>query len=114
VSRYRCVDAEKAAGFSVVAACRAAGVTRSAFYAWAAKGKPGPRTAEQAEAALVAEIGTIHRQSSGTYGSPRVHAAGAGSAGTTSTGCTPQRLPTAREWEQQHRHDHPLPSPLAA
>jgi len=74
VSRYRCVDAQKAAGFSVVAACQAAGVTRSAFYAWAAKGEQGPRTAEQGQAALVAEIRTIHRQSSRTYGSPRVHA----------------------------------------
>jgi transposase InsO family protein len=49
-------------------------VTRSAFYAWAAKGEQGPRTAEHGQAALVAEIRTIHRQSSGTYGSPRVHA----------------------------------------
>jgi hypothetical protein len=27
VSRYRCVDAQKAAGFPVVAACQAAGVS---------------------------------------------------------------------------------------
>jgi transposase-like protein len=33
VSRYRCVDAQKAAGFAVAAACKAAGVTRSAYYA---------------------------------------------------------------------------------
>ncbi len=32
--RYRCVDAQKAAGFPVVAACQAAGVTRSGYYAW--------------------------------------------------------------------------------
>ena len=74
MSRYRCVDAQKAAGFSVVAACRAGGVSRSAFYAGAVKGEQGPRTAERGQAALVAEIRTIHRQSSGTYGSPRVHA----------------------------------------
>jgi putative transposase len=36
VSRYRCVDAQKAAGFPVQAACKAAGVTRSAYYAWTA------------------------------------------------------------------------------
>jgi hypothetical protein len=30
MTRYRCVDAHKAAGFPVVAACQAAGVTRSA------------------------------------------------------------------------------------
>ena len=39
--RYRCVDAHKAAGFPVVAACQAARVSASAFYAWAAKGEQG-------------------------------------------------------------------------
>ena len=72
MSRYRCVDAQKAAGFPVVAACRAAGVSASAFYAWAAQREQGQPAAEQAEAELVAKIRTIHRESSGTYGSPRV------------------------------------------
>ena len=72
MSRYRCVDAQKAAGFPVVAACTAAGVSASAFYAWTAKRVPGQPAAEQAEAELVAKIRTIHRESSGTYGSPRV------------------------------------------
>jgi putative transposase len=72
VSRYRCVDAQKAAGFPVTAACQAAGVSTSAFYAWAARRTPA--AADQAEAALVAEIRTVHRESKGTYGSPRVHA----------------------------------------
>jgi transposase InsO family protein len=72
VSRYRCVDAQKAAGFPVVAACEAAGVSASAFYAWAAKGQQAPSAAEQAQAALVAEIRAIHTDSAGTYGSPRV------------------------------------------
>jgi putative transposase len=74
VSRYRCVDAQKAAGFPVVAACQAAGVSASAFYAWVAKREQGPRAAEHVEAALVAKIGTIHAESGGTYGSPRVTA----------------------------------------
>ena len=73
MSRYRCVDAQKAAGFPVTAACDAAGVSTSAFYAWAARCAPAA-AAEQAEAALVAEILAIHRESKGTYGSPRVHA----------------------------------------
>ena len=73
MSRYRCVDAQKAAGFPVVAACRAAGVSASAFYAWAARRAPAAAAA-QADATLVAEIRTIHRVSKGTYGSPRVHA----------------------------------------
>jgi putative transposase len=74
VSRYRCVDAQQAVGFPVVAACRAAGVSASAFDAWAASCKQRPRVAEQAEAELVAKIRTIHAESGGTYGSPRVTA----------------------------------------
>jgi putative transposase len=70
--RYRCVDAHKAAGFPVAAACTAAGVSASAFSAWAAKREQGQPAAEQAQAELVAKIRTIHRESAGTYGSPRV------------------------------------------
>jgi putative transposase len=73
--RYRCVDAQKAAGFPVAAACRAAGVSASAFYAWAARRTRAPSAAEQAEATLVAEIRSVHAGSAGTYGSPRVTAA---------------------------------------
>ena len=40
--RYRCVDAQKAAGFAVAAACQAAGVTRSVYSAWAATTAQGP------------------------------------------------------------------------
>ena len=72
--RYRCVDAHKAAGFPVAAACRAAGVSASAWYAFTAKCKQGPSAAEPTEAELVAEIRAIHTDSGGTYGSPRVHA----------------------------------------
>jgi putative transposase len=74
VSRYRCVDAQKAAGFPVVAACEAVGVSPSAFYAFTARRKQAPSAAEQAEAALVAEIRALHTDSGGTYGSPRVTA----------------------------------------
>ena len=73
MSRYRCVDAQKAAGFPVTVACQAAEVSTSAFYAWAARRAPAAAAA-QAEATLVAELRTIHRESKGTYGSPRVHA----------------------------------------
>ena len=45
--RYRCVDAQKAAGFPIAAAC---------------------------QAALVGEIRCIHARSGGSYGVPRVHA----------------------------------------
>jgi putative transposase len=72
VRRYRCVDARKAEGFPVAAACTAAGVSTSAYYAWAARGARGPSQRERDEAALVAEIRAIHAASEGTYGAPRM------------------------------------------
>ena len=74
MSRYRCVDAQKAAGFPVVAACDAAGVTRSAYYAWAASAAHGPSQHEREETGLVGEIRRIHARSHGTYGVPRITA----------------------------------------
>jgi putative transposase len=71
VSRYRCVDAQKAAGFPIAAACQAAGVTRSAYYAFTAK-RPSQR--QQDDARLIGEIRRIHARSHGTYGAPRVTA----------------------------------------
>jgi putative transposase len=73
VSRYRCVDAQKAAGFPVAAACKAAGVTRSAYYAWTIKAAQGAAARQREEARLVREIRRIHARSHGTYGAPRVH-----------------------------------------
>ena len=72
--RYRCVDAQKAAGFPVAAACTAAGVTRSAYYAWRTSTAQGPSERQRKEARLVGEIRRIHTHSKGTYGAPRVHA----------------------------------------
>ena len=72
--RYRCVDAQKAAGFPVAAACQAAGVTRSAYYAWTTSIAQGPSNHDRQEARLVAEIRRIHARSKATYGAPRVHA----------------------------------------
>jgi putative transposase len=74
VSRYRCVDAQKAAGFPVAAACDAAGVSPSAFYAFTASTQQGPSQAQREEVELLAEIRAIHTESGGTYGSPRVTA----------------------------------------
>jgi hypothetical protein len=71
VSRYRCVDAQKAAGFPIAAACQAAGVTRSASDTWTAR--PSAERHRE-EARLVGEIRRIHARSGGTYGAPRVHA----------------------------------------
>jgi putative transposase len=74
VSRYRCVDAQKAAGFPVAAACQAARVTRSAYYAWTAGAVQGASDRHREEARLVVEIRRIHTRSKGTYGAPRMHA----------------------------------------
>src|SRR5438876_5452513 len=70
--RYRCVDAQKAAGFPVAAACQAAGVQRSAYYAWTASAAQGPTDRQNEEVRLVGEIRRIHARSRGTYGAPRV------------------------------------------
>jgi putative transposase len=72
VTRYRCVDAQKAAGFPVAAACQAAGVTRSAYYAWTTHARRGPSDHDREEARLISEIRRIHARSHGTYGAPRV------------------------------------------
>ncbi len=72
--RYRCVDARKAEGFKVTAACDAAGVSTSAYYAWAATDGAPLSAAAQQQARLIAEIRAIHRESRGTYGSPRITA----------------------------------------
>jgi putative transposase len=74
VSRSRCVDAQKATGFPVAAACQAAGVTRSASYAWTAGAAQAAGERQREQARLVAEIRRIHARSKGTYGAPRVHA----------------------------------------
>lgn len=72
MSRYRHVDAMKAAGFPIAAACEAAEVSRSAYYEWKANEATGPSQAELDEAYLVNEIIDIHAATDGTYGSPRV------------------------------------------
>jgi putative transposase len=72
--RYRCVDAQKAAGFPVAAACTAAGVTRSAYYAWTTSAARGPSQRQRDEASLVGAIRRIHARSRGTDAAPRVHA----------------------------------------
>jgi putative transposase len=73
VMRYRCVAARKAEGFNVAAACEAAEVSRSAFYAWLERGE-GPTGAEWDEAHLIDQIRELHAASNGTYGEPRMTA----------------------------------------
>ena len=74
MTRYRWVAARKAEGFPTALCCRAARVSRRAFYGWRCARAAGPTDREAAEAALVAEIGEIWAGSDGAYGSPRVTA----------------------------------------
>lgn len=65
--------AERCSDHPVTASCRAMKVTTSGYYEWRARQvDPSPRRREDVE--LAATILEIHRQSRGTYGSPRVHA----------------------------------------
>jgi putative transposase len=71
VTRYRWIDARKAEGFPVAAACRTAEVSTSAYYDWATRSL-APTDAEWDEAILVNEIVDIHERLDDTYGSPRL------------------------------------------
>jgi putative transposase len=73
VSRYRCVDDQKAAGFPVTAACTAAGVSTSGYYDWCAREAAGPTERQLAEAELVELMRAIFEASDGNYGVPRMH-----------------------------------------
>ena len=72
MTRYRCVDSQKAEGFPVTAACAAAGVSTSGYYDWANRQDRPPTPAEVDEAALVERIKALFDASDGTYGVPRM------------------------------------------
>jgi transposase-like protein len=69
--RYRLVAELQADGVQIRRCCHALGVSRSGYYAWAARA-PSPRAIRQAW--LTDLIGRIHQVSRGTYGAPRVDA----------------------------------------
>ena len=71
--RFRCVDDQKAAGFPVSAACRAAGVSTSGYFAWCSRVAAGPTEREVAEAELVELMREIFDASDGNYGVPRMY-----------------------------------------
>jgi transposase InsO family protein len=72
VTRYCCVDDQRAAGFPVSAACDAAGVSTSGFYDWRAREAAGPTERQLAEAELVELMRDIFEASDGNYGVPRM------------------------------------------
>jgi putative transposase len=72
VKAHPFIGAEKAAGHGIARACRLLKVSRAAYYQRRAGGL-SPRAA--ADAAITARISSIHTESRGTYGSPRVHQA---------------------------------------
>lgn len=72
MTRYRCVDDQKAAGFPVTAACEAAGVSTSGFYDWQAREAAGPTERQVAEGQLVELMVEIFEASDGNYGVPRM------------------------------------------
>lgn len=72
MSRFRCVDDQRAAGFPVSAACGAAGVSTSGFYDWANRVEAGPTERQIAEAELVELMRGIFAESDGNYGVPRM------------------------------------------
>ncbi|MFN8620573.1 MAG: IS3 family transposase [Chloroflexota bacterium] len=70
VSVFRFVAQERAV-FPVATMCRVLGVSPSGFWAWRRR---GPSERARDDAGLTDRIVTIHRDSRGTYGSPRIHA----------------------------------------
>ncbi len=72
MTRYRWVAARKAEGFPITAAAKVAEVSRQAFCDWRVAEAAGPGPAQRSEAALVAEIRSIHEEFDGTYGEPRI------------------------------------------
>ena len=56
---------------AVATMCRVLGVSPSGYYAWRGRGRSHRAKRDEV---LRGTIGTIHQQSRGTYGVPRVHA----------------------------------------
>ena len=73
--RYGWVDSRRAEGFSVIAACKVAKVSTSAYYDHKARQSQGATDADWDEAILINEILNIHETVDDSYGSPRMHAA---------------------------------------
>ena len=73
MTRYRFVDARKAEGFPVTAACNVAGIATSSYYDWLER-SASPSDAEWDEAIVINEMHDVHANLDDTYGSPRMTA----------------------------------------
>lgn len=71
MTRYRCVDAQRADGFPVTRACAVMQVSTSAYYGWAST--EGPSASERRERRVRKAIEEIHGEHP-DYGSPRITA----------------------------------------
>ena len=68
--KFEPIDAQKAL-FPVCFMCAQLSVSRSGYYAWKRRPESERRRSDRALAEVVS---AVHRDSRGTYGSPRVHA----------------------------------------
>ena len=112
MTRYVCVDDQKAAGFPVTAACAAAGVSSSGYYDWREREAAGPTQRQLDEADLVALMRQLFDEADGNYGVPRMYKA-LRKAGlvvnrkrvTRLMGSQPAPRPAGRSsvWEQRYR-----------
>ena len=73
MTRYACVDDQKAAGFPVNAACEAVGVSTSGYYDRCERDAAGPTDRQVAEAELVVLMREIFDDADGNYGVPRMY-----------------------------------------
>lgn len=71
MTRYRFVDARKAEGFPVLAACQVAGVATSSYYEWCRRSAVATE-AEWDEAIVINEMHDVHAHHDDSYGSPRM------------------------------------------
>ena len=83
---YTFIAAEKPAERNVNTSCALLMASRSAYYSWS---KHRPSAHAQKDDELLRRIQSIHSESRGTYGAPRVHQHRA-SPGVSSSACQPK------------------------
>jgi putative transposase len=71
VTAYRVMDAQKATS-TIARMARLLAVSRSGYYAWAAREAAGPSPAQTRRVALTAKIAELYEASQNTYGAPRI------------------------------------------